>query len=153
MNHEAKYSGGIFGRRRTPSVASSSSRLNIQSSRSGSLSCPTSPRHQPKQLPPTPSTTNLNNFSVPTSSNISNALANSRLHRSSSQSNYNNNSSYKQRSSGYCAYTGINSKIFKKLLIIHNLRRFAICTNFSSQLTRRLIKHWTTHDWFGNLFR
>jgi hypothetical protein len=102
MNHDAKYSGGIFGRRRTPSVASSSSRLSIQSSRSGSLSCPTSPRHQPKQLPPTPSTTNLNHIS---SSNISSALAQSRLQRSSSTSNY-NNSSHKYRS-GYSAYTGL----------------------------------------------
>lgn len=112
MNHEAKFSGGIFGRRRTPSVASSSSRLSIQSSRSGSASCPTSPRHQPKQLPPTPSTNNLNNI---TPSNISSALAESRLHRSSSTTNY-SNGNYKYRS-GYPSYTGMKNylKVFNKL--------------------------------------
>lgn len=102
MNHDAKLSGGIFGRRRTPSVASSPSRLSIQSTRSGSASCPTSPRHQPKQLPPTPSTNNLNNMYA-TSSNISSALLESRLQRSSSTSNYRND--YKYRS-GYQSYTG-----------------------------------------------
>lgn len=58
MNHDAKHPGGIF--RRRPSSASTSSRLSIQSGNSGSISCPTSPRHQ-KHLPviPSLSTTHL----------------------------------------------------------------------------------------------
>ena len=113
MNHEAKFSSGIFGRRRTPSVAStSSSRLSIQS-RSGSSSCPTSPRRTPKQLPPTPSTTNLNTIFAPTSSNICGTFGESRLHRSSSTtSTYSNGGGgvYSRQRSGYLSYTG--NKIF-----------------------------------------
>lgn len=98
MNHDAKNTGGIF--RRRPSSASTSSRLSVQSrSNSGTISCPTSPRHQ-KQLPPTASSTSLNSVLNPTTSyNINNTEC-SRLHRSSS--NYSN---YNKQRSGYYAYT------------------------------------------------
>lgn len=100
MNHDAKYTGGIF--RRRPSTASTSSRLSVQSSRStGSTSCPTSPRHS-KYLPPIASSASLNSALNPTSSNINYSSESSRLHRSSSS--YSNN--YKQQRSGYGSYTG-----------------------------------------------
>lgn len=101
MNHDAKFTGGIF--RRRPSTASTSSRLSIQSghSGSGSLSCPTSPRHQ-KHLPvvPSMSTTHLNDV---LSSSITNYRDGPRhLHRSPS-ANYN----YRQQSSSNLYnYTG-----------------------------------------------
>lgn len=106
MNHDAKQTGGIFSRRRTPSTASVSStgRLSVQS-RSGSTSCPTSPRHTPKILPPTPSSSNLQSISAPTQSNLQRAAdsLDYRYHLQRSSSNYSNNS-FKQRS-GYYPYT------------------------------------------------
>lgn len=123
MNHDAKQTGGIFSRRRTPStasVSSSSSRLSIQS-RSGSASCPTSPRHTPKILPPTPSSSNLHSIlSSSNSCSSSNFQQQSRIadssdyrhHLQRSSSNYGNGSSYKHRS-GYYSYT---SKLFNFLL-------------------------------------
>lgn len=106
MNHDAKQPSGIFSRRRTPSTASvSSGRLSIQS-RSGSSSCPTSPRHTPKILPPTPSTSNLHSILAPTSSNYRHSNADTfehRHHLQRSSSNY-SNGSYKQRG-GYLNYT------------------------------------------------
>lgn len=106
MNHDAKESRGIFSRRRTPSTASvSSGRLSVQS-RSGSASCPTSPRHTPKLLPPTPSSSNLQSMIAPTSSTHLQRAADSadyRHHLQRSSSNY-SNGSYKQRS-GYYSYT------------------------------------------------
>jgi hypothetical protein len=125
MNHDAKFSGGIFGRRRTPSQTSiNSGRLSVQS-RNGSVSCPTSPRHTPKLLPPTPSTSNLNSILAPTSSNFHDPSdRRHHLHRSSSSaSNYSNgNGSYNKQRSGYCTYTGKLRnfmRIFKLFFLIN----------------------------------
>lgn len=122
MNHDAKNTGGIFGRRRTPSTASiSSGRLSVQS-RSGSSSCPTSPRHTPKLLPPTPSSaSNLNNILAPTSSNMCSShpphSSSDYRHLQRSSSNY-SNGSFKQRSGYYNNYTG-TLKLLKTRLKIH----------------------------------
>lgn len=107
MNHDAKQPSGIFSRRRTPSTASvsASGRLSVQS-RSGSSSCPTSPRHTPKILPPTPSTSNLNSILAQTSTTYRHSNADAfehRHHLQRSSSNY-SNGSYKQRG-GYLNYT------------------------------------------------
>lgn len=102
MNHDAKMSGGIFGRRR-PSSASTNSRLSIQSSpQSGSVSCPVSPRHT-KHLPAVPPLSSAH-FSDMHTSTTSNYRDGTRLHRSPSASTTYN---YRQQSnSNLYSYTG-----------------------------------------------
>lgn len=106
MNHDAKYSGGIFHRR--PSTASANSRLFVQSSRSGSISCPTSPRHS-RHLPAISSSslpsTYLNDVLTATAANARDVTP-ARLFRSPSASSHYN---YRQNSNLY-SYTG---KIFR----------------------------------------
>lgn len=115
MNHDAKYTGGIF--RRRPSSASNSSRLSIQSGHSGSVSCPVSPRHQ-KHLPAVPmlSSSQLNEVLSSTSANFRDGT---RLHRSpSATTTYN----YRQQSSSNLySYTGeaLNLKREGKSITIH----------------------------------
>lgn len=111
MNHDAKYTGGIF--RRRPSSASTSSRLSIQSGRSGSVSCPTSPRHS-KHLPAitsiSNSSANLNDVFTATTSNYYDGPRH--LHRSPSnpwQTNY--------RQSSSVSYTGLCANIIGNKLI------------------------------------
>lgn len=103
MNHDAKHSGGIF--RRRPSSASTGSRLSIQSGRSGSASCPTSPRHT-KHLPVVPSisSTQLNDVLTSSTPNFHDGNATRLLHRSpSANPTYN----YRQPSStNLYSYTG-----------------------------------------------
>lgn len=99
MNHDAKSSGGIFSRRR-PSSASTSSRLSIQqSNRSGSLSCPTSPRHS-KHLPAINSISSTHLNDVLTTASTSHQDGQRHLHRSPSATTYN----YRQNSN--FSYTG-----------------------------------------------
>lgn len=114
MNHDAKYSGGIF--RRRPSTASTSSRLSIQSGRSGSVSCPTSPRHS-KHLPAiasiSSSSTNLNDVLTATTSQFYDGPRH--LHRSPSANTYN----YRQQSSSYSYTGGVKSSIHSFLNLEH----------------------------------
>lgn len=106
MNHDAKMSSGIFGRRR-PSSASTSGRLSIQSGSSGSISCPVSPRHS-KHLPAVPPISSAH-FCDVHNSTTSNFRDGTRLHRSPSASNTYN---YRQQSSGNLySYTGRKKKL------------------------------------------
>lgn len=123
MNHDAKHSGGIF-RRRPSSASNNGSRLSVQSGHSGSLSCPTSPRHQ-KHLPVVPtassiSSTNLNDVLNSTASNY-HRDGTPRLHRSPSANTYN----YRQNSTaGLYSYTGESwswMMLLKTILVIQNL--------------------------------
>lgn len=111
MNHDAKYTGGIF-RRRPSSASTTSSRLSAQSSRPGSTSCPTSPRHS-KHLPAiasiSTSSTNLNDVLTATTSNYYDGPRH--LHRSPSANyNYRQNSNY--------SYTGL----YANVLILEEIR-------------------------------
>jgi hypothetical protein len=99
MNHDAKYTGGIF--RRRPSTASQSSRLGIQPHASGSVSCPVSPRHA-KYLPVVPSMSSAH-FHEVLNSSTSNYHDGTRLHRSPSANTYNHR---QQSSSSMYNYTG-----------------------------------------------
>jgi hypothetical protein len=99
MNHDAKYSGGIF--RKRPSTASTSSgRMSLQPSRNGSLSCPASPR---KHLPALPVT--LSDMSFHDVHTISSSYRDGpRIHRSPSATTYNG---YSSRQYGQFSYTGL----------------------------------------------
>lgn len=102
MNHDQKYTGGIF-RRRPSSASTSGSRLSINS-QSGSASCPTSPR---KHLPVVGlSSANFNEALTSSSHNFHDGPRyHHGLHRSpSANTTYN----YRQNSS-YTPYTGLLS--------------------------------------------
>lgn len=100
MNHDAKFTGGIF--RRRPSTASTSSRLSVQSGPSGSVSCPVSPRHT-KHLPAVPTFSSAHFHDVLTSTTSNNFQDRTRIHRSPSASNTYN---YRPQSSNLYSYTG-----------------------------------------------
>lgn len=102
MNHDAKYTGGIFRNKRPSTASTSSGRLCVQQSRNGSYSCPSSPRKVLPALPVTLSNMNSSLHDVVTSSS-SGFRDGPRIHRSPSASTYNGYRQYNQFS-----YTGIN---------------------------------------------
>lgn len=112
MNHDAKYSGGIFRKRpSTASIAStststSSGRLCLQQNRNGSLSCPASPRKHLPALPVTISDTSLHDC-ITTSTSFRDGP---RIHRSPSANTYN---SYGSRHHGQFNYTGMEKSIYE----------------------------------------
>lgn len=140
MNHDAKHTGGIF-RRRPSSSSTTGSRLSIQSGRSGSVSCPTSPRHT-KHLPAIPASISSANFNDVLTSTTSRFNDGPRLHRSpSAASTYN----YRQQSSaGLNSYTGwISCGLFicEMYQLNQFLSRSTISALLSSYIPRGLVQH------------
>lgn len=99
MNHDAKYSGGIFRKRPVTPSTSTGRMTSLQSSRNGSLSCPSSPR---KHLPALPVT--LSDMSFHDVHTMSSSFRDGpRIHRSPSANTYNG---YSSRQYGQFSYTG-----------------------------------------------